>query len=208
MSSYPESLCGEPRRGCAVPQPSAAQFAEHWVSRGEVWSRHVGHSRCVASGTPAWAPGPGVWLRRRGTSFSAPRKPPEAQLSPFCRCVSARPLSGPRLPRLRSGVAGAGRWVQPQGPLALSGADGAGRGAAALARPVPAGPRLPAPRPAAAALLAAALPTAAGIPLPAAAGGPGPGAAEERPAGGELGWGHGRRRAVGAVETLLGARSH
>ena len=109
MSSYPESPCGEPRRGCVGPQPSAVQFAERWVSQGEVWSRHVGHSRCVASGTPVWAPGPGVWLRRRGPGFLAPRKPPEAQLSPFCRCVSVWSLSGPRLPRLWSGVA----WQVP-----------------------------------------------------------------------------------------------
>lgn len=91
--------------------------------------------------------------------------------------------------------------------LSPSGADGAGCGAAPLARPVPTRPQLPASCPAAAALLPAALPATAGIFVPAAAGGPGPGAAEERPAGGELG-GAVMGRVRGAVRPLLSMARH
>lgn len=148
-----------------------------------MWSPHVG-------------PGPGMWLPLAKGGGQAIR-PQEAAGGP------AEPSSASASPSVKWG-GGHRAAAQPHCLLAPSGADGAGCGATPLAGPVPTRPQLPAPRPAAAALLPAALPAATGIPVPASAGGPGPGTAEERPAGGELGWAW-FRRATGALETLAGA---
>lgn len=112
------------------------------------------------------------------------------------------PLPGASASPCVEGGGGHGLTVRP----VPSGADGAGRGAPPLGRPVPAGPRRPAPRPAATALLPAAPSAAARAPVPTAAGRPGPGAAEERPAGGELLVGGGRGMTLRAPRRGRGRR--
>lgn len=151
------------------------------------------HSRCVASGTSprvftglcSLGLGRGCPGQREKDGLTGPSGGP---LGPASAPRERMCLLWPSASRSVRWVTGIRQEVQPHCLLTPSGADGAGRGAAPLASPVPAGPQLPAPRPAAAALLPAAFPAAAGIPVPAAAGGPGPGTAEERPAGGKSGW--------------------
>ena len=143
MGSYSEPKQAAPSWGLAPlpwpPCPGASHsMGVHLVDHRVRWEEELGVPACGRG--PPWA-GDGARVPWAGDGEGGTEAPlPVASASP---CVE--------------GGGGHGLTVRP----VPSGADGAGRGAPPLGRPVPAGPRRPAPRPAATALLPAAPPAAA-----------------------------------------------